>query len=477
MIKTKLLKIIYSIISTGLISTITLNATTLRDAVEDTINTNPDIIAEHYNKKAFRTNIDEQERDYYPTLDLAGYVEKSKTHNNPDVAPPTKGWAGKDGWHMTLKFEQVLYDGGLTPNEVEQYKHRYYNIKYTSNDKVENIIASVISSYLDLLQNQAVMAIDDVKLESHDKYLELAKSKEKDTGEILDRLQVESKITAIMDNYLDQIVQRQKSLSTYQKLSGQKITGEICKPIMDEKLIPSTIEEAIQMALRSDSRIRAQKERIKEQQALVRVKEAKFRPDLKFQVEGQWDDDLALPENGRQDIYRVRLQSNWNLYEGGKTTVAHQREKINLLEQQKILDSIKNDIIDGIKGTYNTYFERKKRIDNLEKFVSLNKKIVDVYNQQIKDGSRTFVDLLNAETELFRTRVLLVEEKFAKYQEYFKVLRNLNKISDTILTQNKQTCKAFDINTVIPHYTEEKKKSNIIEPTIDQQAEDLGLEG
>ena len=475
--KDKSLNKICKHISLSILCVISLNATTLRDTVENTINTNPDIIAEHYNKKVFRTNIEEQQRDYYPTLDFEIYVEDSTTHNQPDNVPPAKGWADKDGWNAALKFEQVLYDGGQTPNEIEQYKHRYYNIKYTSNEKVEDIISDVISSYLDLLLNQSLIAIDEVKLEAHDKYLTMAIKKEEFDGTILDKLQVQSKITAIMDNYLEQIVKRQKSFSTYQKLSGKKIFGEICKPIINENLLPKTIEEAIEKALRSDNSIRAQKELIQEQRALLLVKEAKFRPDLKFQVQGQWDDDLALPENGRQDIYRVRLQSSWNLYEGGKDTVAYQREKIAMLEQRKVLDAIKNDVIDGIKGTYNTYFQMKKRIQNIEKFVSLNDQIVRVYQEQVKDGSRTFVDLLDAETELFRTRILLVEEIFNMYKEYFNILRNLNKLSDTILTQKNQVCKAFDITTIIPDY------NDMFKPNVDENKEEtlleeeLGLEG
>ena len=375
---------------------------------------------------------------------------------------------------MTLKFEQVLYDGGLTPNQVEQYKEAYNNIQYKSNDTVEDIIAKIVTSYLDLLLNDSLIVIDDLKLESHDRYLELAKSQEKVTGEILDRLQIESKITAIMDNYLDQLVQKQKSLSTFKKLSGKKIMGNICKPNIDEKLIPSTIEEAIDKALRNNNTIRAQKATIKEQEAVIRKVEAKFRPDLKLQVQGDLDNDLRLAENGRQDIYRIRLQSDWNLYDGGKNTIELQREKISLLKEYKKLDSIRNNIIDEIKGRYNTYFERKKRIDNLNKFVSLNAQIVDVYKSQIKDGSRTFVDLLDAEAELFRTRILLVTETFNMYKEYFKILRSTNKLSDTILEQSNQTCKAFDIKTILPNY---KKEVAPAVQNIDDQAKSLGLEG
>jgi len=149
--RTKLLK---TIIACSVLS-ISLDATSLRDAVEQTINTNPDIIAEHFKKKATKLNIAEQEGDYYPTLDLAAFVEKSHTYNEYEGNTKSgKDDAGKDGWDATLKFEQVLYDGGLTPNEIKQYKYQYSGITHSSKEKVEDLIFQIVNTYTNLVSYQ-----------------------------------------------------------------------------------------------------------------------------------------------------------------------------------------------------------------------------------------------------------------------------------------------------------------------------------
>ena len=56
-------KLTYSYILVQLMFGLQINATSLRDSVEQTINTNPDIIAEHYNKKENRINIKKEESD------------------------------------------------------------------------------------------------------------------------------------------------------------------------------------------------------------------------------------------------------------------------------------------------------------------------------------------------------------------------------------------------------------------------------
>ncbi len=61
-----------------------LNALTLRDSVEQTINTNPEVLAEHKNQDAFKKYVDEEKGDYLPTVNLETYYESSHTYNDPD---------------------------------------------------------------------------------------------------------------------------------------------------------------------------------------------------------------------------------------------------------------------------------------------------------------------------------------------------------------------------------------------------------
>lgn len=459
-------KIIKNLLIPGLLC-FELNAMSLRDSVESVININPDILSEHFDKKAYRKNIEEEKKDYLPTLDFDIYVEESETKY--DLDDNSKNDAGKNGYNANLKFEQVLYDGGLTPNEIEQFKYKYNSIKYTSKDKVEDLILETIFTYNQLVSYQELMALDAFKIDVHKRYLKLAKEKADISGELLDFYQVQSKINAIMDNFLEQEVNQQKALSNYKRLTGQNLNGNICRPIMDESILPSKLEEAIELALRKNNGVRAQEATILEQMARARTEEAKFRPTLKFQMQGQWDNDIAEPENGRRDIYRVRLQSDWNLFNGGKDSIAYEREKVYILKERKKLDVIRNNVIDEIKGSYETYFKIKKRIENMKEFISNNQLIVEIYNKQLEDGSRTFLDLLNAEAELFRTKILLVRTEFSLYEEYFRILKSLNILSDTILKQENQVCGEYVFDDPILKLIESKEKS-----TEDLESE-LGL--
>lgn len=454
------------------IFSINIHATSLRDSIEQAINLNPDIIAEHYNKKESKLDINKEEADYYPTVDLKGYLEDSTIESNyKDTTPDST--LKQDGWNATITLEQILYDGGKTTKEVEKYRHKYYNTKYTSKEATEDIILETTNTYLDLLLNQTLEAFGNYKLKAHKYYLQLAQEKEDISGEILDRLQVQSKINSLIDNQLEQEVKKQKAMSSYERLTANTIKGNICRPILDEKLIPKNIEDAIFDALKNNNKIQAQYELVQEKKASISIQKASFLPDLKLELQSEWDKDLSLEENGEEKTYRARLQSSWNLYSGGKDSASLSKEKISMLKERKILDAIKNDVRDEIKGTYNTYFQLKKRIENLKEYVDINNQIVSVYREQLKEGSRTFLDLLNAENEVFRTKVLLVEEEINQYKEYFNILKALNKLSDSILSQKNIACQEFDTSKVLPNYDDFYKNQ---EDELEETAKELGLE-
>ena len=110
------IKLLKTIIVCSVLS-ISLDATSLRDAVEQTINTNPDIIAEHFKKKATKLNIAEQEGDYYPTLDLATFIEKSHTYN--DYKDNTNG--GKDDAGNKAEVGTYTLDASLVAKDGSRY--------------------------------------------------------------------------------------------------------------------------------------------------------------------------------------------------------------------------------------------------------------------------------------------------------------------------------------------------------------------
>jgi len=422
---------------------LSLQATSLRDSIEDTLNNNPSIIASHINRDAYLKYVEQEEGDYLPTLDLDAYVEKSKKYNDSDSEPPTKGWSEKDGWNVALKFAYILYDGGLTSSQVGEFRHKYNANKFRSIYDIESIILETINTYIELVGSQELLALAQDNIKIHEKYLDVAKDKEEISGEVLETSQVNSKYHLVIDRYLEQEKEEYTAKNLYKKLVGKDLSGDICRPIIDESFIPKNLKEAVEIGLRRSFKINEQIEKIKEQREKIVQERARFLPTIKFELQGEWDEDLALRENGRQDIYRGRIYLNWNLYNGGKTVAATEKEKLFLKEEQKKLDKITSEVVEEINVAYYTYFNTKKRVENLGKYVDDNYNILMVYQKQLADGTRTFIDILNAESELYRSETDKIVQEKKQMLAYYDLLNKMSMLSDVILMQNKQICSKY----------------------------------
>ncbi len=423
--------------------TSSLCATSLKDVVEQTIDANPDILSEKFNKDAYKKYVDEEKGDYYPTINFSGFLEDSKTRYNRDnqIADPTT--EDKDGWNASITVDQIIYDGGVTPSEVEEYKHIYYGNKYRSTQRVEEILRGAIDSYMDLVMYQELMNLSENNLKLHDDYLVIAREKESISGETLESYQVNSKKHYITDRYLEQKQSQDEALNQYMKYTQRQTDGNICRPKINESIIPNTLQKILEIADKKNFKILEQIEKIKEQRENLEQASANYLPTLRFQWQSTWDNDLEEAENGRQDISRARLILDWNIFEGGKTYHATQREKLFLQEQQKVLDNIVNEVEEEVTTAYNSYFITKQRVENLKKYVNDNKNIRDVYLKQLQDGTRTFIDILDAESELYRSEISTLEQEMDMYAKYFDLLEKTGMLSETILKSGDQVCKAY----------------------------------
>ncbi len=441
----------------GIVCSFNLNATSLRNSVEDTLNANPSIIAEHLNTDAYEMYIFQEEADYLPTLDLDAYLEKSKTENRPDTPPPAEGWIEKNGWNAVIKLEHVLYDGGKTPSEAQEFRHKYNSNKYRSLYQVENTILDTVSAYLDLTSRQELVSLSKHNIKTHQNYLTIAKEKEEISGEVLETHQVNSKYHSVLDKFLEQENEQKKALSLYKKLVGKELSGNICRPNVNISFLPPSLEEAIKVGVRRSYKIQEQIEKTNEQREKIVQEKAGYKPTLKLQFQSLFDNDLELDENGRQDIHSARLYLSWNLFNGGKTYYATQKEKLFLQEEQKKLDDITNEVIDEIKEAYNTFYNLQKRIKNISMYVEDNFNILAVYKKQLLDGTRTFIDILNAESEFYRSNIDKIEQEFDYISAYYNLLFNMSMLSDVILMQEKQTCSKY---TFIARNSDPKTESS-----------------
>ena len=442
----------------------TVSALTLKESVQESILTNSEILSNNLDVKASKKEIRKEESGYYPTIDFDTYYEKSQLRKDINNVP--KGdWEKKDGYRATLSVEQLIYDGGKTPSKISEKEYLYKSNLYNTTYKNENIILDIVKAYISVVKNNELLQVLKYSQEAHAEALEIAYNKEEISGEVLETKKTQAMISTVTDRKLSQEIEAKKSISEFKKLTTIESVDNVCRPSIDESVIPETLEEAIEIALENNLMIKEQIALIKKQKEIISQENANYKPKITLNLESSYDDDLELAENGVQEEISGQIKLNWNFFSGGRDKTSSQKEKLVLLKEKKTLEKITSDVKEQVTNLYNTYMQTKKRIENFDDAIKINREILDITNIQLEDGTKTFIDALQAKTKVLDAQSNKIKQEFILLETYFELLNQLSLLGKTILTDEKDVCNITKVENLI---AKRDDKDNSLDELLDE---------
>lgn len=434
------------LICLSLFASVSLQASSLKESVEKVLSTNPEVIAEKKNQEAFKKYIDEREAKYLPRLDIDGRLEKSnsdkkyKEQRINNTNSPVNGSEQEDGYNLGIAINQMLYDGDLTPAQVREAKHNDLANTYRTEKNIQNIISETINAYTGLVQYDEMLNLTKSMIQTNEDNLTIAKEKESISGEVLETYETEGKLNFMKEKYLEEKDLKHSRITTFKRFVGEEPTGNECRPKMDLSNIPNNLQDLVEKAVLNNYEIKEQIERIKAQREKIAQADSKFLPNFNLELKALTDSDLSLNENGRENQAFGRINLAWNLFNGGADKAISEQETLFLAEQKQRLDAITNKIVEEIKVNFERYQKNKERIDVLKKYVVSNENIVEVYKSEFESGTRTFVDILDAQTVLYEAKKSLINREYELYRNYYDILASLSILTDTVLSPNNEGC-------------------------------------
>ncbi|OUR74543.1 hypothetical protein A9Q76_00830, partial [Arcobacter sp. 31_11_sub10_T18] len=341
---------------------------------------------------------------------------------------------------------------------IEEARRKSTSNEYNNRNRVENIMFESITAYLGMVKADEVAMLTTENLRIHDEYMVTATQNEEISGESLNRIQVSAKLHFAKNQLLEEEKNKKNALSNFEKSVGMQPEGYICRPNLNDNLIPGSVQDIIELALKHNYEILEQIENIKEQRAIIQQEKSNFLPKLTFKAQAILDEDLTSDETGT-NTYSGRIELKYNLFNGNKDSNVKQREILFLQESQKTLDTITRDVVDRLTVAYDNYQVSKEQIFELKQYVSDNLEILAIYQDQFEGGTRTFLDVLNAEGDIYNSKTSLVDAEYVQLDAYYEMFSILSTLNTTVLASQDQVCKQMQIIT---------KKKEKEDPSIDE---------
>ena len=448
-----------------------LHAVSLKESVEKVLANNPEVIAEKNNQEAFKKYIDERKANYYPRIDVDGRLEKSnsdkKYKTQPNASGQVNGSDQEDDYNVGIALNQMLYDGDLTPSQVREAKHNNIANQFRTNRNIDTVVYDTISAYTGLVQYDELLNLTKDMIKTNEDNLQIAKEKESISGEVLETYEVESKLNFVKEKYLEEKDLKSSRISTFKRYVGIDPVGNECRPKMDLSKIPNNLQDLIELGVMKNTEIQEQIERIKAQREKIAQADSKFLPNLSLELKALTDNDLSLNELGRENQVFGRVNLAWNLYNGGGDYAVSKQEELFLAEQKERLDAVTNKVVEALKVTYQRYLKNKDRIQVLKNYVVANENIVEVYKSEFESGTRTFVDILDAQTVLYEAKKSLINREFELYNNYYEILNSLSLLTETALDSKNDVCAE---NKALSNMVVEQRQTNMNTESSDLKA-------
>ncbi len=408
-----------------------LSATTLQEAVDATIKTNPDVLAASSERKAVSEEIKQARAGYYPSVDLAVGTGWETSDNPTTRADPNHGHHyGMNRDEASLQMRQMLFDGMATTNEVDRQKARTDARAYTVYSAAENTALEAADAYLNVLRRQKLVALAMTNYEAHERTHDQIKLRsERGVGRRADNDQSLGRLSLAKANLIAEQSNLRDAETAYLRIVGVAPEG-LVDPAAPHSVIPDNVDEAINIALENHPTLNSAKADVESAYAQHETAASPFYPRVDFELGATADNNIDGVKGHNNDITAM-FRLRYNLLNGGKDAARRQETAYLINQAAEIRNNTHRQVEESVRLSWNALKTVNSQMDYFRQHVASSESSRDAYQQQFGLGQRTLLDLLDSENEVFSSRQALVN---AEYDQLFAMYRIVNSMGSLLQT-------------------------------------------
>lgn len=392
---------------------------TLQEAIHQILQTHPEVRSVAYNRLGRDEEVRQAQSGYLPTLNFtAGTGWQDVQEPLDDTLYPQQ---------YTLSLRQNVFAGLATINEVDRQKSRVRSAAYRLGGTSENVALRTTEVYLNVLRRQDLLRLSEENLETHLRIADQIKMRSEsgvaskaDSDQVMGRVSLaQANVVATKTNLLD-------AHSNYLSVVGN-LPKELQKPTPPTSLLPTSIEEAEQAALKQHPTLKSAEADLEARHQQYDVAKAPYLPIIDIEVDQNWQDDLDTEGKDASLLAMVRLR--YNLFNGFKDQ-ARRAETAHLIsEAREIRNNTHRQVVESIRLSWMAYQAAQQRIDYLQQRVTATTETASSYTKQFNLGKRTLLDVLDTEAEVIDAKQSLVEAEFNGLYSQYRILNGLGMLA------------------------------------------------
>jgi len=400
---------------------------TLRDALVSAYNTNPDLAAERANLRATDENVPIARAAGLPGVTSTGGVSQGLYDTDSSIAPTRRGSLGLD-------LSVPVYSGGSVRNSVRGAETRVEAGRAALRAAESELFVQVVTVYVDVIRDEAIVRLNQQNV----KVLEVNLQATRDRFEVgdltrTDVAQSEARLALAQSQLRAAEARLIGSRENFIRVVG--VAPGILAPPPALPGLPGNVQEAVETALANNPNLLAAKKQEEATGFDVSVARAGRLPRVSVGVGGDYYNYLgsvssqaALAGYGKDGFATtVGLNVSVPLFQGGRPAAQVRQAQARRSASMENVTFAERAVIAQTRSQFAIYQSSLRVIESSRVAVEANRLSLEGVRAENSVGTRTILDILNAEQEFLNSQVQYVTAERDAYVAGFTLLAVMGK--------------------------------------------------
>jgi outer membrane protein len=336
-----------------------------------------------------------------------------------------------------VDLEYPLFNGGRVRNSVRSAEARVTAGRADLRTTEGNVFTQAVGAYMDVIRDLSIVELNQGQVRVLETNLQASRDRFQ-VGDLTrtDVAQSEARLAGARSQLAGAQGQLTVSRENYRRLIG--VWPDDLAPPPPLPPLPNTADQAVQVALGNSPSIAAITANSQAAQYDVRVARAGRLPTLGATTGVSYNNYLGTLERSvgapagvnldqTQTNQTVGLTARIPLYQGG--LVGARVRQAQAIENQVIEQTVEVErfVVADARGAFASYLAAGETIRASEAAVAANELALEGTRAENSVGTRTILDVLNAEQELLNSRVTLVTARRDQYVAGFALLNAMGR--------------------------------------------------
>lgn len=396
----------FAVMAAAALAVTPASAQTLTEAFAYTYNNNPQILAQRALLRATDEQVPQALSNWRPTVTLTGTAGFERA--GIAARGSSTQFSSFEPRAADLRITQPLYRGGRTEAQTRQAINTVQSTRAQTLGVETQVFQSVAQTYLDVVRDQTLVEVNRSNEQVLRRQLEATQDRFR-VGEVTrtDVAQAESQLAQATAQRINAEGQLEVSRANYARAVGHP-PGRLVQP-RERPVLPATRDEALALAANNNPNVISAMFTELAARDNIDLVRGQLLPTINLvgDLSRSFAPSVAL-QTTRQDTASAVLQLTMPLYEGGAIWSQTRAAEQTVGQRRSQLDDARRLAVQQATQAWETLQSARAAITSFGAAVRAAQIALEGIQQEALVGSRTVLDVLISEQQLFTTQSQLV---------------------------------------------------------------------